>query len=46
MEETDFNERVTELYENDYYLDLDGAVYDGVDIDDMYWCELHRITSR
>ena len=45
-EETDFNERVTELDENDYYLDLDGTVYDGVDIDDMYWCELHRITSR
>lgn len=40
--ECEFNERITEL-SNDWYVDLDGAVYDGVDIIDMYSCELHRI---
>ena len=45
LDETEFNTRVTEL-ENGYFEDLDGSVFDGVDIDDLYWCELHRITSR
>lgn len=45
LDETEFNTRVTEL-ENGYFEDLDGSVFDGVDIDDLYWCELHRITNR
>lgn len=45
LDETEFNTRITEL-ERGYFEDLDGSVYDGVDIDDLYWCELHRITSR
>lgn len=44
-DEVEFNARVTELT-GGYFVDLDGGVYDGVDIDEMYWCELHRITSR
>ena len=43
-DEIDFRERVSEL-ENGYFEDLDGYVYDGVDIDDMFFCELRRITS-
>lgn len=38
----EFETRVAEL-EKDYFVDLDGAVYDGVDINEMYWCELHKI---
>lgn len=45
LDETEFNTRVTEL-ENGYFEDLDGSVFDGVDIYDLYWCELHRITNR
>jgi len=45
MDETEFNARITEL-ENDHYVDPDGSVCDDVDIDGIYWCELHRITSR
>lgn len=45
LDETEFNTRVTEL-EKGYFEGLDGSVFDGVDIDDLYWCELHRITSR
>ena len=44
-DENEFNSRITEL-ENDCFEDLDGSIYDGVDIDDLYWCELHKITSR
>ena len=39
-DETEFNARITEL-ENFY-----SNIYDGVDIDGLYWCEMHRITSR
>ena len=45
LDETEFNARITDL-ENGYFEDLDGSIYDGVDIDDLYWCELHRISSR
>lgn len=45
LDETEFNDRITEL-ERGYFEDLDGSIYDGVDIDDLYWCELHRISSR
>ena len=45
LDETEFNTRVTEL-EKGYFEGLDGSVFDGVDIDDLYWCELHRVTSR
>lgn len=45
LDETEFNDRITQL-SNEYFEDLDGSIYDGVDIDDLYWCELHRITSR
>lgn len=41
-DECEFNERVTQL-SNGYWEDLDGAIYDGVDIIDLYSCELHRI---
>lgn len=44
-DEVEFNSRVTQLL-NGYIKDLDDAVYDGVDIDNLYWCELHRVTSR
>ena len=45
FDETEFNERVTDL-ENDYYVDNDGSVYDGVDVDELYWGELHNIGER
>lgn len=45
LDECEFNDRITQL-NNGYFEDLDGSIYDGVDIDDLYWCELHRITSR
>ena len=41
-DECEFNERVTQL-SNGYWEDLDGSIYDGVDIVDMYTCDLHRI---
>ena len=41
-DECEFNERVTQL-SNGYFEDLDGAIYDGIDIIDLYSCELHRI---
>ena len=42
LDECEFNNRVTQL-SNGYFEDRDGSIYDGVDIDDLYWCELHRI---
>ena len=43
-DEIEFNTRVTEL-EHTYSRDL-AQIYDGFDIDGLYWCEIHRITSR
>lgn len=40
-DETEFNSRITELEKGPGDL-----LYDGVDIDGLYWCELHPITSR
>ena len=45
-DEIEFNERVNELENNDYFEDLDGHIYDGVDIEDLFVCDLQRITSR
>lgn len=44
-DEIEFNTRVTEL-EHAYTRALNQSMYDGIDIDGIYWCELHRITSR
>lgn len=45
-DECKFKARITQLLNNDYYEDLNGCVYDGVDIDDTYQCELKRIYYR
>ena len=41
-DEIGYRERISEL-ENSYFEDLDGSVYDGVDIDDVFVCEMRRI---
>ena len=46
IDEIEFNERVADLQTDERYIDEPGYVWDGVDIDEMYWCELHRITNR
>jgi len=43
MDETEFNSRVTYLENCGVFEDLDGSIYDGVEIEDLYTCELRRI---
>lgn len=45
IDECEFNSRVTEL-SNGYFEDLDGSIYDGVDIEDLFVCDLRRITNK
>ena len=44
-DENEFNERLTQL-ESGVFEDLDGSIYDGVDIEDVFECELRQINWR
>lgn len=42
-DENKFKARITQLENVDCFQDSNGGIYDGIDIDELYTCELHRI---